>query len=60
MAKTGKRSIHDRNDARYLKDLDSMHVMMPFIMPKRTANEAVLGQVVDITAVNEYLERKNA
>ena len=55
MAKTGKRSIHDRNDARYLKDLDSMHVMMPFIMPKRTANEAVLGQVVDITAVNKTL-----
>lgn len=55
-----KRSIHDRNDARYLKDLDSMHVMMPFIMPKRADNEAVLGQVLDITALNEYLERKNA
>lgn len=60
MEKKYRRGIHDRNDARYLKDLDSMHVMMPFIMPKRADNEAVLGQVIDITALNEYIERKNA
>lgn len=60
MGKKYRRGIHDRNDARYLKDLDSMHVMMPFIMPKRADNEAVLGQVVDITALNGYLEKKNS
>ena len=60
MKNTHRRGLRDRNDARYLGDLDSMHVMMPFIMPKRADNEAVLGQVIDIAALNEYLDRKNS
>lgn len=55
-----KKSRHDRYDRIYLKDLDSMHVLMPFLMPKRCDNEAVVEEIVDITAVNEFLNRKNA
>lgn len=54
------KSRHDRHDRIYLKDMDSMHVIMPFSMPRRLDNEAVLNEIIDITAVNEYLARKNA
>ena len=33
----------DRRDAKLARDLDSMHVFMPFLLPKRTDNEAVMN-----------------
>ena len=30
------------------RDLDSMHVFMPFLLPKRTDNEAVMNEVIDL------------
>ncbi|MDD6274850.1 MAG: 2-oxo acid dehydrogenase subunit E2 [Clostridiaceae bacterium] len=50
----------DRRDAKLARDLDSMHVFMPFLLPKRTDNEAVMNEVIDLTSVMEYIERKNA
>lgn len=55
-----KRSRRDRKDGYYLAGLDSMHVMMPFLFGNRTANEAVLGEVLDMTAVDEWLQAKNS
>ena len=55
-----KKDRRDRYDRIYLGNLDSMHVLMPYIMPNRCDNEAVLNEVVDITAINEYLSAKNA
>lgn len=55
-----KRDRRDRRDGWYLGELDGMHVMMPYIMPTRSDNEAVLNEVFDITAVDKYLEKKNA
>ena len=55
-----KKDRRDRYDRIFLKNLDSMHVIMPYIMPRRCDNEAVLDVVIDITAVNEYLARKHA
>ena len=60
MSEKVKRSIHDRYDRKYLGDLDSMHVIMPYIMPERCNNEAVLDVVIDVTSLNDYLARKNA
>ena len=57
---TRKRDRRDRRDGYYLKDIDSMHVIMPYVMPHRAANEAVLGEVIDITRVNEYVQKKNS
>lgn len=37
-----------------------MHVMMPHILPGRTANEAVMNELVDLTAIEKFLEKKNA
>lgn len=55
-----KKNFRDRRDGYYLKDIDSMHVIMPYVMPHRCANEAVVGEIVDITAINDYITEKNS
>lgn len=59
-AKTEKRRRGDRKDAYLVRNLDAMHIIMPFNIPKRTANEAVIVESVDLTAIKKYLEVKNA
>ena len=60
MEKT-KRRFGDRHDARWLrpKEIDSMHVMMPHMMPNRADNEAVMNEVVDLTEIQKYIDKKN-
>ncbi len=55
-----KKRWGDRWDAYRLKGLDPMHTLFPFIYGGRTQNEAVLGEVMDLTEVDKYLEKKNA
>jgi hypothetical protein len=55
-----KRKFGDRRDAYRVRDIDSMHVLMPYLMPNRTDNEAFLAEVFDLTKVNEYIARKNS
>ena len=55
-----KRNWRDRKDGWYISGLDSVHVMMPYMFGERTANEAVMGEVVDLTEVDKYLAAKNA
>ena len=50
----------DRFDAKYLKDVDSMHFIMPFMYPDRCDNQAFFTFKIDLTNLNEYLEKKNA
>ena len=50
----------DRFDAKYLKKIDSMHFIMPFMYPNRCDNEAFFSFRIDLTEVNKYLEKKNA
>lgn len=50
----------DRRDGRLLRDIDSMHYIMPLIMPNRCDNEAFFSVLVDLTNVNCYLEEKNS
>ena len=57
---TRKKHRKDRYDGYYISGLDSMHVMMPYIMGSRTKNEAVMGEVLDLTEVDKYLAKKNA
>ena len=54
-----KRRFGDRKDAYLVRDIDSMHLLMPYNMPGRTANEACLSETIDITAVEEYIKKKN-
>ena len=55
-----KRRCGDRWDGYRLRGLDPVHVMMPYIFGDRTSNEAVLGEVMDLTEVDKYLAKKNA
>ena len=50
----------DRFDATYLKDIDSMHFIMPFMYPDRCDNQAFFTFKIDLTNLNAYLAKKNA
>lgn len=52
--------IGDRKDGTLLRDLDSMHFIVPLLYPNRCDNEAFISEQIDLTAVNAYLEKKNA
>lgn len=50
----------DRIDATRIKGLDSMHVMMPPMLPNRADNEAFIREEIDVTNLEAWLEKKNA
>ena len=60
MEKKQKRRWGDRRDGRLLRELDSMHFIMPIIYPNRCDNEAYISERIDLTNINEYLKKKNA
>ncbi|MBQ6551274.1 MAG: hypothetical protein IJL78_07695 [Lachnospiraceae bacterium] len=55
-----KRKRGDRRDGKLLRNIDSMHYIMPLIFPNRCDNEAYISETVDLTNVAAYLEKKNA
>lgn len=55
-----KRRHGDRRDAVWLRDLDAMHAFTPYLMPNRADNEAFIQEQVDLTAMDAYLNEKNA
>lgn len=55
-----KRRRGDRKDGYLVRDIDSMHVLMPYMLPNRTDNEAFLTETIDMTRVIEYINNKNA
>jgi hypothetical protein len=54
------KKLGDRWDGVLLRDLDSMHFLMPMLYPGRCDNEAFISECVDLTRLNQYLEEKNA
>lgn len=60
MSKKIKKSFGDRRDATLVRDADPLHTFMPYLLLGRTDNEALLNDEIDLTAVNDYLEKKNA
>ena len=59
MEKT-KRRFGDRKDGTLLRDLDSMHFIVPLLYPNRCDNEAFISERIDLTNLNTYLAKKNA
>ena len=55
-----KRRFGDRRDAKLIRDIDSMHYIMPLMYPNRCDNEAFIFEVVDLTNAMAFLEKKNA
>jgi len=54
-----RKRLGDRNDGYRLHNVDSMHVIMPHIYPKRTDNEAMAHVEVTIDRLEEYLAKKS-
>ena len=50
----------DRKDATLLRNEDALHFIMGVLYPDRPDNEAYISERIDLTPVNEYLEKKNA
>ncbi len=50
----------DRKDGIKLRDIHSMHLIMPLMYPNRCDNEAFISECIDLTNINTYLEKKNA
>ena len=55
-----KRRPGDRKDGRLLRELDPMHFIVPLLYPNRCDNEAFISERIDLTAIDAYLEKKNA
>ena len=60
MVQERKRHPKDRKDAWYVDGLDPMHQYMAFMLPERTDNEAVLTEVFELAALEDYVAQKNA
>ena len=54
-----KKRWGDRRDARWVREVDGMHAVMPHLMPKRTDAEVYLAAKMDVTAALAYSELKN-
>ena len=50
----------DRRDGTLIRDIDSMHYIMPLMYPNRCDNEAYVSEQIDLTNAVAYLEKKNA
>lgn len=50
----------DRKDGVLLRDLDSMHFIVPLLYPNRCDNEAFISEQIDLTKLEDYLAKKNA
>ena len=57
--KLGNRRIGDRRDGAQLRDIDSMHYIMPLMYPNRCDNEAYMKLTVDISGTEEYIREYN-
>lgn len=55
-----KRRFGDRKDGVLLRDLDSMHFIVPLIYPNRCDNEAYISERIETAPIKAYLEKKNA
>ena len=55
-----KKRWGDRFDGTLIRDIDSMHFIMPLIYPNRCDNEAFISERIDLTAANAFLAEKNA
>ncbi len=50
----------DRRDGKLLRDIDSMHYIMPLMYPNRCDNEAFMHLRVDLTNAEKFLAEKNS
>lgn len=54
-----KRRIGDRRDGAQLRNIDSMHYIMPLMYPNRCDNEAYMKLAIDISDTENYIKEYN-
>ena len=59
MSNTAKKRWGDRKDARWIRDMDSLHVILPHLMNHRTDAEVYVNMEFDVTEALRYIARKN-
>lgn len=59
MSNTEKKRWGDRKDARWIRDMDSLHVILPHLMNHRTDAEVYVNMEFDVTEALRYIARKN-
>ncbi len=55
-----RKKFGDRKDGTRLRNINSMHFVMPLMYPNRCDNEAFISERIDLTNIDRYLEKKNA
>lgn len=50
----------DRKDGVWIRDMDGIHAIMPYLMPSRCDAEVYIQENLDVTRLMEYLEEKNS
>ena len=55
-----KKDRRDRRDAWFVQGQDAMHLFMPYLLPNRCDNEAVMIEHIGTEAIDAYLAEKNA
>lgn len=58
MGKKKKRG--DRRDGTWIRDVDAMHVIMPYLYPNRADNEAFIQENIELEKIEKYIAAKNA
>lgn len=56
---TEKRKRGDRREARRVRNLDSMHQFMPYVLTKRCDSEVYINEKFDVTEALKYIAEKN-
>ena len=59
MSNTTKKRWGDRKDARWIRDMDSLHVILPHLMNHRTDAEVYVNMEFDVTEALRYIAQKN-
>lgn len=59
MSDTPSRRWGDRKDAHWIRDMDSLHVILPHLMNHRTDAEVYVNMEFDVTDTLYYIEQKN-
>ena len=55
-----KKRRGDRRDATLIRNVDALHLIMPYLYPNRADNEAFISERIDMAPINEYIAKKNA
>lgn len=50
--------MRNRRDGKLVKNLDGMHVLMPYLKPKRCDSDVFINQKLDVTELIKYIEKK--